>query len=171
MAGVFITSSWTPETTVSVLATSWRTAGAAGSVVVVSAFWEWEVSNGHHLSGGTHVEDLKNLVQVHPPGGNRLFVFLRVEMPRDRIPFSPLDDLLLNICHDPAVESIVSGRSRYMSLAKLTPRIDLSHHRRTDRARPVSSHWSLGRALGRRLRKITRVRHDPVHSSQSPSCV
>ena len=140
-------------------------------MVVVSAFWWREVSDGHHPSDGTHVEDLKNLVQVHPPSGNSLFFFLRVDTPGDRIPFDPLDELLLNICHDPAVESIMSGGSRYMSLVKLTPTIGLSHHTRTDRLRPLSSHSSLGPALGRRLRKATPVRHDPDHSPQSPSCV
>ena len=140
-------------------------------MVVVSAFWEREVSNSHHPSDGTHVEDLKDILQVHPPGGNCLFVFLRVEIPRDRIPSSPLDKPLLNICHNPAVESIVNGGSRHMSLAKLTPTIDLSHHTRTDRLRLVSSPSSLGRALGRRLRKTIRARHDPVDSPPTPSCV
>jgi len=78
-------------------------------VVVVSAFWGREVSNGHHPSDGTHVEGLKNLVQVHPPSGNSLFVFLRVQTPRDGIPFDPLDELLLNVCYNPAVESIISS--------------------------------------------------------------
>ena len=171
MAGVFTASFWTPETTASVFVTSWRTAGTAASVGVASAFWERKVSSCHYPSDGTHVEDLKNLVQVHPPGSNRLFIFLRIEMPRDRIPFSPLGDILLNICHDPAVESIMSGGSRYMSLVKHTPKIGLSHHTRTDQLRPVSSHSSLGQALGRRLCKATRVRHDPDHSPPSPSCV
>ena len=78
-------------------------------MVVVSAFWGREVSNGHHPSDGTHVEDLKNLVQVHPPSGNSLFFFLCVETPRDTISFNPPDELLLNMCYDPAVESIISG--------------------------------------------------------------
>ena len=155
----------------SLFATSWRTAGTAASVVVGSAFWGRGVSNGHHPRDGTHVENLKNPLQVHPPGGNCLFVFLRVEMPRDCIPSSPLDDLLPNICHDSTVGSIIGGGSRYMSLVILTPKIDLSHHTRTDRLRPVSSHSSLGRALDRRRRKITRARHDLVHSPPSPSCV
>ena len=171
MAGVFTTSFWTPETTASVLATLWRTTGTAASVGVASAFWERKVSNCHYPSNGTHVEDLKNLVQVHPPSGNSLFVFLHVETPRDRIPFNPLEELLLNTCYDPAVESIISGSLRCMSLVKLTPKIGLSHHTRTDRLRPLSSHSSLGPALGRRLRKATRVRHDPDHSPQSPSYV
>ena len=141
-------------------------------MVVVSAFWGREVSNGHHPSDGTHVKDLKNLIQVQPPGGDRLFIFLCIEIARGRIPFNPLGDLLLNICYDPAVESILSSGSKYMSLVKPTLRIDLSHHTRADRARPVSFHLSLGRALGRRRRKTTQARHDPVHSSPSPtSCV
>ena len=78
MAGVFTTSFRTPGTTVSVFATSWRT---AVSVVVASAFWGREVRGGHHPSDGTHVEGLENPIQIYPPGGNRLFVFLCVEMP------------------------------------------------------------------------------------------
>ena len=31
----------------------------------------------------THVKDLKNLTKVHPPGGNHLFIVLRVRMSRD----------------------------------------------------------------------------------------
>ena len=42
-------------------------------------------------SDGTHVEILKNLVEAQLPGGNRRLLFPRVEMPRDPIPFTPLD--------------------------------------------------------------------------------
>ena len=54
----------------------------------------------------THAKDLKNLVQVYPPSGNCLFVFLRVETPKDRIPLNPLEELLLNICHGTVIEGI-----------------------------------------------------------------
>ena len=153
---------------VCMFATPWRTAGTAASVIVVSTFWEREVSNGHHPGGGTHIEDLKDLLQVQLPDGNCLSVFVRVEMSRDRIPFTPLDELLLNVCHNPAIERAISDGSRYVSLVKLTPTTDLLHHTRTDRLRPVSFRISPARALGRHLHKIIRVR---VHSPPSPSCV
>jgi len=171
MAGVFAASFRTPDVVVSLFATSWRTAGTAASVVVVSAFWGREVSSGHHPSDGTHVEDLKNLLQVHPPGCNLLFVFLRVETPRNRIPSSPLDELVLDICHGTAIESIICTGSKHILLVQLTPTTGVSHHTRTDRLRPVSFPSSLGRALGRPRRKTTRARHDPVLSPLSPSCV
>jgi len=107
MAEVFATSFWTPETMVLVSVTSWRVAETAASALTTSAFWEWEVSNDHHSSDGTHVKDLKNLVQVQPPGGNRFFIFLRVETPRNRIPSAPLGEPRLNVCHCPAIEDIL----------------------------------------------------------------
>ena len=58
---------------------------------VASAFWEREVSDGHDSSHRTHVKDLESLVEVRPPGSDRLFIALRVQMPRDHIPFTPLD--------------------------------------------------------------------------------
>jgi hypothetical protein len=39
------------------------------------------VSGGR--SDGTHVEDMKDPVEVQPPGGDRLFIILRVEKSRD----------------------------------------------------------------------------------------
>ena len=46
-----------------------------------------------YRNDGTHVKDTKNLVEVQPPGGDRLFVVLRVVTPRDRITFVSLDDV------------------------------------------------------------------------------
>jgi len=132
MVGVFTTSLWTPGTVVWALVTSQRTAGAAASVFVGSAFWEREVSNGHHSSDRTHVKDPKNIFEAQPPGGDGLFIFLRAKMPRDHVPFTPLDELSLNICYGPVIESVIMDGSRYMSLAQLTPTIDLSHCTRTD---------------------------------------
>jgi len=56
-------------------------------------FWEREVSNGHDSSGGTHVKDLKNLFDARSLGGDRLSVPPRVQMSRDRIPFTLLGGL------------------------------------------------------------------------------
>ena len=51
---------------------------------------EAEVGVGHYSNERTHVNDLKNLVEVQLPGGDRLLVVLRVETPRDSVPFTPL---------------------------------------------------------------------------------
>jgi len=100
----------------------------AASVVIASAFQGREVRNGHHSSDRTHVKDLKNIFETQPPGGDRPFIFLRLEMPRYRILFNPLGELHLNTCYGPAIEGIIMGGSKYVS--QLTPRIGLSHHRR-----------------------------------------
>jgi len=55
---------------------------------------------------GTYVKDVKDPVEVQPPGGDRLFIGLGVEESRERVPFTPLDGLALNICHSPVIESI-----------------------------------------------------------------
>jgi len=60
-------------------------------VVVVSSLWKQKVSNGHRSSDRTHVEVLKDLFEAQPPGGDRLSIFLHVEMSRDYIPFTPID--------------------------------------------------------------------------------
>ena len=55
-----------------------------------SSFWKRKVSAGLYSNDRTHVEGLKNLVEVRPPGSDRLFVAPRVEPSGDRIPFAPL---------------------------------------------------------------------------------
>jgi len=48
---------------------------------------------------------MKNPVEVQPPGGNRVFIVLRVIAPRDRTPFiPPLDDVPLDLGHGPGWE-------------------------------------------------------------------
>ena len=91
--------------------TSWRTAGAAASVFIGSALLEGEVSNSHHSRDRTHVKDLKDILEAQLPGSDRLFIFLRAETPTDHAPFIPLRELPLDICYDPAIESIMmNGR-------------------------------------------------------------
>ena len=48
---------------------------------------------------GTHVEDLKNPVEVRSPGCDLLFVVLRVEVLRNRASFALLDDLPFDLRH------------------------------------------------------------------------
>ena len=59
-------------------------------------------------SDGTHVKDVKGPVEVQPPGGDRLFVALRMEKSTNLISFTPLDDVSLDLGHSPAIESFVS---------------------------------------------------------------
>jgi len=66
-----------------------------------------EVSNGHHSRDRTHVKDLKNILEAQPPRSDRLFIFLRVGTPTDRVPSTPLCELTPNICYGPAIESVV----------------------------------------------------------------
>jgi len=85
-------------------------------VFVVSSFWNRKVSRGLYSSDRTHVKDLKNLVEIRLPRGDRLFILLRVEMPGNCVPFTPLDQLHLNTCHSPAIEGISMDGSRCMWL-------------------------------------------------------
>ena len=131
-AGVSTTSFWTPEVVMSVFVKSRRAAETAASALITSVFWERKVSNGYHPNDETHIEDPKNLIQVQFPGRDPLFIFPRVEIPRDHVPFGPLSELHLNVCHGPGIESIINDSSRPMSMAQLTPRIDLSRHTRAN---------------------------------------
>ena len=83
--------------------TSWLAARTAGSVSIASVFCKQEVSNGRYSSDGTHVEDLKHLVQVQLPGGNLFLVGLGMQMSRNPISFSLLDDILLDLRYSPGV--------------------------------------------------------------------
>jgi len=60
-------------------------------VFVTGSFWNRKVSTSLHRKDRTHVKNLKDLVEVQLPGGDRLLVVLRAEVPRDRIAFVPLE--------------------------------------------------------------------------------
>ena len=121
-----------PETMMWLLVASWPTDGAAESVLTGSAFWEGEVNDGNHSNDRTHIKDPKNILEALPPAGDRLFIFLRTEMPTDHVPFTPLGELPLDIRYGPAIESITINSSRYTSLVQLTPAIDLLRRTWTD---------------------------------------
>jgi len=87
--------------------------------------WGGEVSSSHRSSDKTHVKDTENIFEAQPPSGDLLFTFLRVEAPTDRTPFTPLDEVPLDICYGPAIESNMMDGSRCVSLGQLTPTIDL----------------------------------------------
>ena len=57
-----------------------------------------------HRSNLTHVEDLKDPIEVLPPSGNRILVVLCMEESRDSISFTSLDDITLNLGHNSAIE-------------------------------------------------------------------
>jgi hypothetical protein len=44
-----------------------------------------------------------NLAQIQPPAGDRFFIVLYVESARERVPFAPLDDPLLDRSHGPTI--------------------------------------------------------------------
>ena len=61
-----------------------------------------------HKGDGTHVEDVKDPVEVQFPGGDRFFIARRMDESRDRVPLALFDDLPLDLCHSPAIKSVVS---------------------------------------------------------------
>jgi hypothetical protein len=62
----------------------------------------------HDDADGTYVEDEKDLTEIRPPGGDRFLVVLRVDKPRDCVPFSFLDNLPLNLYQLAMIKSIIS---------------------------------------------------------------
>jgi len=76
-------------------------------VFVAGSFWNRKVSTSLYRKDRTHVEDLKDLVEVQLPGGDRLLVVLRAEVPRDRIPFIPASPECLPRSYD---REYLSGR-------------------------------------------------------------
>ena len=91
------------------------TAGTAGNVFVAGTFWKGGVSNSLRSSDRTHAKDSKNIFEAQPPGRDLLFTFLRVQAPRDPIPFIPLGEVPLNIRHSPVMERNLMGGSRCAS--------------------------------------------------------
>ena len=74
---------------VRVFTTSFRTSEAVRRIV--NSFWNRRVSTGLYPNNGTHLKDLKYLVEVQLPGGDRLLVAPGAETPREGIPSTPLD--------------------------------------------------------------------------------
>jgi hypothetical protein len=62
----------------------------------------------------THVEDVKDPIEVLPPSSNHILVVLRAKESRDRISFSPLDDLPLDLGHGSAIETSGEGTIHQM---------------------------------------------------------
>jgi hypothetical protein len=55
-----------------------------------------------------HFKDTTNPVEIQSPGGDCLLITLRAEIPRDRTLFTPLDDVSLDLEHNPAIVGLVS---------------------------------------------------------------
>ena len=55
-----------------------------------------------------HFEITMNPAQIRPPAGDYIFIVLRVETARERVPFAPLDDPFLDRSHGPVIEKSVS---------------------------------------------------------------
>ena len=54
-----------------------------------------------YRNNGTHVENLEDPSEVQSPARNFILVVLRVDMPRNHIPFSLLGDLPLDLLYSP----------------------------------------------------------------------
>jgi len=62
---------------------------------------------------------MPNFVEVQPPGSGRLFVVLRVITSGDRIPFTPLDYVPLDLVHSPDCgfgEEVAGGTRLWFNL-------------------------------------------------------
>jgi len=52
----------------------------------------------------TYVEDMKDPIEVPLPSRNLIFDVRRVKESRGRIPFTPYDDLPLDLCHGSTID-------------------------------------------------------------------
>ena len=103
-------------------------------------------------SNKTHVKDEKESIEVRSPGYDRRFIAICVEESRDRIPFTLPDDLLLDLRHGAAMESIVSGRSELTTTAGLTHAVNCAIASHTELLRsfnrfPLSPRWREAQTL------------------------
>jgi len=69
---------------------------------------------------GTHVEDLKNPVEVQLPGRDFLLVALCMEMSRNHVPFALLDDPPSDLRQGPEVGSETSSTNHLAGIAGVT---------------------------------------------------
>ena len=51
---------------------------------------------------------MKNPIEVQLPGRDRFLVILCMDKSRKRIPSALLDDIFLDLCNGPAIDSVVS---------------------------------------------------------------
>ena len=77
----------------------------------------------------THIEYVKDPVELQPPGGD-LFL-ITVDESRNRVAFALLGHLAFNFCNRSAIKHIIRQPSNRPSLAQLTSSIGLSPRVRT----------------------------------------
>ena len=67
----------------------------------------------------THIEDMEDPAEVQFPSGDGPRIILRVKELGDRIPPTPFDDVPLDFCNGPGIESTVGGgiRNAYLWLS------------------------------------------------------
>ena len=75
----------------------------------------------------THVEDVKEPVELLHPSSDGVFIVLRVEQSRSRASFTPLDDLLLDLSHGSATGTSVSANQQTWQPAGLSVIFTLFH--------------------------------------------
>ena len=97
---------------------------------------------GTHL---THVEDLKDPIQVRLPTRNLILVVPHKKKTKDAAPPALFDDLLLYFRDGPAIESAINGRTRdvYRWFDLRRQLIYRLVHGLTEVIRPPSSHSPL----------------------------
>ena len=69
--------------------------------LIASSFWERYVSTGVYRNDRTHVEDLKDLVEVQSPGDDLFTVVFCIQISRSHVSFFLLDDIPFDLCHNP----------------------------------------------------------------------
>ena len=84
-----------------------------------------------HKGDRTHVEDVKDPVEVQFPGPDRILIARRMDKSRDRVSLTLLDDLPLNLRHSPAIKSVVSELPK-ACITGLTYVVNCSIASRTD---------------------------------------
>ena len=82
---------------------------------------------------GTHVKDMKEPVEIQPPGRDSFFVALRVEKARNGISFPQLDGVPLDLRHSPTVKSTISKSDTIHTLAGSTHVVSCSIASNIDR--------------------------------------
>ena len=59
------------------------------------------VSHEHYSGGRTHVQDLKDLVEIQSPGDDLFPVVFYMQMSRNHVSFFLLSDIPFDLCHNP----------------------------------------------------------------------
>ena len=82
----------------------------------------------------THIEDVKNPIEVLAPSRNRIFVGFHIGEPRDRSSFTLADNLPLDLGHSPVIEILIRGAARRTHCWFDLPGqfLDRPEHRRTE---------------------------------------